>query len=389
MIALPQCSRRSGNAKIAIILLTPDRAMAKATKSEKVPPAMQEKFDQITALTDNFAQQHLNNEYAQLIRFATAALCRKRPSPLNSGKPATWACGITHAIGMVNFLFDSTQTPHISAGNIYKIFDVSGGTGQAKSKLVRDALKISQWDPDWCLPSKLADNPMVWMVEVNGFIMDLRMAPRQIQAAAFAKGMIPYIPADQAPPASQTPITRTRRTPTNPTPSPAAANSNQPTANPVNSDALYTLDVFIVDGPMTEKFIKKNPIISRTIAIKGDQTLADLHRIIFTAFDRQEEHMYEFQIGGAGPNDPQARRYGLPMAFGHDPDDAPAGDVNHTAIAALGLSVDQAFGYWFDFGDDWWHQINVMAIAPTAPKGKYPKITERVGASPPQYANFD
>ncbi len=337
--------------------------MAKATKSEKVPPAMQEKFDQITALTDNFAQEHLDHEYAQLIRFATAALCRKRPSPLNSGKPVTWACGITHAIGMVNFLFDPAQTPHISAGDIYKIFGVSGGTGQGKSKLVRDALKISQWDPDWCLPSKIGDNPMVWMIEVNGFIMDVRMAPRQLQAAAFAKGIIPYIPADQAAPASPTP------------------------ANPTDANALYTLDVCIVDGPVTEKFIQKNPLISRTIAIKGDQTLADLHGIIFKAFDREEEHMYEFQVGGAGPHDPAAKRYGLPMAFGRDPDDAPVGDVNHTPIAALGLSLDEAFGYWFDFGDDWWHQINVMAIDATAPKGKYPKITARVGASPPQYAD--
>ncbi len=365
--------------------------MAKATKSEKVPPAMQEKFDQITALTDHFAQQHLNNEYAQLIRFATAALCRKRPSPLNSGKPATWACGITHAIGMVNFLFDPAQTPHISAGNIYKIFDVSGGTGQGKSKLVRDALKISQWDPDWCLPSKIGDNPMVWMIEVNGFIMDVRMAPRPIQAAAFAKGIIPYIPADQAAPNHQTPAsipTRTRRTPTNPTtPNPTTPNPTPP--NPANADALYTLDVFIVDGPVTEKFVKKNPVISRTIAIKGNQTLADLHRIIFKAFDREEAHMYEFQVGGTGPHDPQAKRYGLPMAFGLGLGDEPDGDVNHTTIAALDLRVNTAFGYWFDFGDDWWHQINVMAIAPTASKGKYPKITERVGASPPQYADFD
>jgi Domain of unknown function (DUF6398)/Plasmid pRiA4b ORF-3-like protein len=360
--------------------------MAKATKSEKVPPAMQEKFDQITALTDHFAQQHLNNEYAQLIRLATAALCRKRPSPLNSGKPATWACGITHAIGMANFLFDPAQTPHISAGNIYKIFGVSGGTGQAKSKLVRDALQISQWDPDWCLPSKIGNNPLVWMIEVNGFIMDVRMAPRQIQAAAFAKGIIPYIPADQAAPASDappTPIERTRRTPTNPrTPTTSA-----PQRRPGSADALYTLDVFIVNGPITAKFVKKNPVISRTIAIQGNQTLADLHRIIFKAFDREEEHMYEFQIGGAGPNDPQAQRYGLPMAFGSGQDDEPTGDVNHTTIAALGLSVDEALGYWFDFGDDWWHQINVMAIAPTAPKGKYPQITARVGASPPQYAD--
>jgi hypothetical protein len=356
--------------------------MAKAKQSENVPPAQQDRFDQITALTNDFAQKHLDDEYAQLIRFATAALCRKRPSPLNSGKVATWACGITHAIGTANFLFDSSQTPHISAGNLYKTFGVSAGTGQSKSKLVRDALKITQWDADWSRPSTIGDNPLAWMIQVDGFLMDARRAPRELQAAAFAKGVIPYIYADQAQsgqaqPASQPSIGATssiHRSPADPVTTP-------------NLDALYTLDVFISSGPVTDKFLKKNPTMSRTIAIQGDQTLADLHRIIFSAYDREEEHMYEFQLGGAGPNDPQAKRYGLPMAFGsgHDPD----GDVTQTPIGALGLSVDEVFGYWFDFGDDWWHQINVTAIAPTIPKGKYPKIIERIGASPPQYADFD
>jgi len=53
------------------------------------------------------------------------------------------------------------------------------------------------------------------------------------------------------------------------------------------------------------------------------------------------------------------------------------------------LKVGDAFGYWFDFGDDWWHQINVVAIADEAPRGKYPKVTKRVGASPPQYVDWD
>ncbi|NJK64244.1 MAG: hypothetical protein HC921_17520 [Synechococcaceae cyanobacterium SM2_3_1] len=38
--------------------------MAKAKKSETVPKAMQEKFDQLVALTDEFSRQHLNEEYA-------------------------------------------------------------------------------------------------------------------------------------------------------------------------------------------------------------------------------------------------------------------------------------------------------------------------------------
>lgn len=56
--------------------------MAKTKKSENVPNTMQEKFHAIVGITDDFAKQCLNDEYAQLIRFATAALCRKRPSPL-------------------------------------------------------------------------------------------------------------------------------------------------------------------------------------------------------------------------------------------------------------------------------------------------------------------
>jgi hypothetical protein len=37
-------------------------------------------------------------------------------------------------------------------------------------------------------------NPLVWMAEVNGILIDLRQMPREVQEIAFAKGMIPYIP---------------------------------------------------------------------------------------------------------------------------------------------------------------------------------------------------
>ena len=39
-------------------------------------------------------------------------------------------------------------------------------------------------------------NPLVWMAEINGLIVDLRQMPREIQEIAFDRGMIPYIPAD-------------------------------------------------------------------------------------------------------------------------------------------------------------------------------------------------
>ena len=144
---------------------------------------------------------------------------------------------------------------------------------------------------------------------------------------------------------------------------------------------LYTLEVFIISGPITEKFVKKNPVISRTIQIRGDQTLEDFHEAIFAAFHRNDEHLYEFQFGKR-PMDPKAKRYAV-----SDVDDGASGLVDETTIDSLDLKVGRSFGYWFDFGDDWWHQVDVTAIEESAPRGKYPKVTAKVGKSPPQYAD--
>ena len=168
--------------------------MPTTKKSEKVPKEMQEKFDAIVALTDEVCNEHLDEEYAQLARQATAALCRKRPSPLERGRVNSWACGIVYALGFVNFLFDKTQHPHMSAAELCAAFGVAKGTGSAKSKAVRDALNMSQMDPNWFRPSHMDDNIMAWMIMVDGLIVDARTMPPEIQHIAYQKGLIPYIP---------------------------------------------------------------------------------------------------------------------------------------------------------------------------------------------------
>jgi hypothetical protein len=55
-------------------------------------------------------------------------------------------------------------------------------------------------------------------------------------------------------------------------------------------DRLFTLDVFIIGGPMARRFLKKNKVVSRTIQIRGDQTLECLHCAIFDAFKRSDQH---------------------------------------------------------------------------------------------------
>jgi hypothetical protein len=41
------------------------------------------------------------------------------------------------------------------------------------------------------------DNPMVWILQVNGLMVDVRHMPREVQVIAYEKGLIPYIPADR------------------------------------------------------------------------------------------------------------------------------------------------------------------------------------------------
>ena len=170
--------------------MTQDRAGG----SERVPAALQGHYDAIVALTDQFCQQHLTEEYRDLCRRLTGKLCRKRPSPLVTGKLQTWACGIVYAMGRVNFLFDKSQMPFMRADDLCSHFGLSASTGSAKSTAIRTLLKSGQADPQWTLPSQLANNAMAWLIKVNGFVVDARHAPREVQEEAFRRGLIPYLP---------------------------------------------------------------------------------------------------------------------------------------------------------------------------------------------------
>jgi hypothetical protein len=39
----------------------------------------------------------------------------------------------------------------------------------------------------------MGDNPVAWLIQVDGFTVDARRASREIQEEAFRRGMIPYL----------------------------------------------------------------------------------------------------------------------------------------------------------------------------------------------------
>ena len=188
-----------------IVTSLPMSSESQPLKAPKVrpapkPPSNEEKDEVlhvIIGLIDQFCKEHLNEEYAVLCRKLAEKLGRKRPSPLLHGSPNAWSSGIMRAVGGVNFLHDKSQTPNMRSSEIDHYLGTSPSSGAAKLAAIRKMLGMHQLDPEWTLPSKMDDNPLIWMLKVNGFMMDVRKEPREVQEIAFNKGLIPYIPADR------------------------------------------------------------------------------------------------------------------------------------------------------------------------------------------------
>jgi hypothetical protein len=148
---------------------------------------------------------------------------------------------------------------------------------------------------------------------------------------------------------------------------------------------VYTIDVTFAAFANTQTFKRRNKKVLRTIEIRGDQTLADLHEAIFIAFDRYDEHLYEFQFG-KGPRDRDGPLFRAPFPGGGDP---MFGNAEEKTIESLKLRVKRVFGYLFDFGDEWKHHLEVVAIGEPVAGEKYPRLAKKIGDSPPQYPDMD
>lgn len=209
-------------------------------------------------------------------------------------------------------------------------------------------------------------NQMVKMLETKGLVLRQPGQPRSLRV---------LVPAAEIPPWNGR---KSVRGPGLVGPiSPSNRDAAVPAAPPAS---LYVVSIFLLNGPMSEKFANKE--IRRVIEIRGDQTLEVLHYAIFKAYDRWDEHLYEFQFGKR-PFDPDGIRYGVP---GPRPGKKDNRDARTTTLDELDLKPERVFGYWFDFGDDWYHQVQVERIGQAIPTVAYPRVIKRVDKSPPQYS---
>jgi hypothetical protein len=57
-------------------------------------------------------------------------------------------------------------------------------------------------------------------------------------------------------------------------------------------------------------------------------------------------------------------------------------------IAELDLAIGARIAYVFDFGDEWRVRLTLRETRPTEGRD-YPRVLERIGSAPPQYADLD
>ena len=138
------------------------------TDKDKIQCRYNEILEQLRA----FCSAKLNDEYFELTEKLLGKMARKRHVPFETGKIEIWAAAIIHALGMVNFLFDPSQVPHVKVGEINDFFGTKQSTVGNKSKEIRDMFKLRQWDSEFATREMQEQNPYNrLMVLSNGMIV--------------------------------------------------------------------------------------------------------------------------------------------------------------------------------------------------------------------------
>ena len=119
------------------------------------------------------------------------------------------------------------------------------------------------------------------------------------------------------------------------------------------------------------------PGVSREVAVRSDQTLVDVHRILQRAFSWDDAHLYSFWLDGEFWGSAEAE-YTAPVEL------EPGQKSARVKLAGLGLGPGATIAYVFDFGDDWRVLLTVLDTG-ALDEGPYPRIVASHGEAPPQY----
>ncbi len=102
-----------------------------------IPKSMEAIYRQLEPILTAFCEEYLNEDYRRLCLLMLEKLCRKRPSPLLSGRLNTWAAGIVYFICSENNYFQRGIPRRLSAKELAACFDLSASTASGCAAKIR------------------------------------------------------------------------------------------------------------------------------------------------------------------------------------------------------------------------------------------------------------
>lgn len=311
------------------ILARLEASLETQSDEEYVPQELLPRYQEIVALTDQFCNERLNEEYRSMCRTAAAGLCQEG-SPVDRGKVAGWAAGVVAAVGWVNFLGDPSQEPHMRTEEIAKWFGVSAGTLQSKSKTIRDGLQMTSFDPAFTLPSRMESNPLVNFGGMFATLSSLELGGGQ-------RGVGLLDDDDDE--------------------------GENVEASPT---AAFQLKIVLQEV--------KPPVWRRVETL--DCTLGELHETIQAVMGWHDGHMHEFAVGKTRVISAEFEEF----------EAAPAGSrrEDEVLLSELDAAGTKKIEYMYDFGDGWRHSIVIEGKLPVDAVAEQPVCTGGARACPPE-----
>ncbi len=142
---------------------------------------IKQKEEKLLEMTGAFCAQKLDDEYFQLCEKLIKKLGRKRDAPFQRGKLEIWAAAVIFAIGSINFLFDKSFEPYMTAEQISEYFGTKNSTVSNKARQIKDMFDMWYFSPEFSTQKMTNDNPFNKMVMVDGFIVPLDTLPADLQ----------------------------------------------------------------------------------------------------------------------------------------------------------------------------------------------------------------
>ena len=142
---------------------------------------IKERENKLLEMTGIFCSQKLDDDYFQLCEKLIKKLGRKREVPFQRGKLEIWAAAVVHAIGSINFLFDKSFEPYMSADQICEYFGTKTSTVSNKAREIKDMVDLQYYDPEFSTQKMTEENPFNKMVMIDGFIRPIDALPENLQ----------------------------------------------------------------------------------------------------------------------------------------------------------------------------------------------------------------